>query len=310
MNPIPPPPGPDDGPITARGVAVTWLRVLAAALVVSAVMAISGSFGSGVMKIAPRLIYWLTLTSVGVTMGVVIGVWLVPRRWYETRPGVAWIAIVLALWLPMTAVVGLGEAWMTHRAIDVGLFLRVGPSTLATTAAMTALAFMIRRRDPGETHAAAPGDAPAKFLRRLPAKLAGAKLWAVEAEDHYLRLHTSLGQDLILMRLGDAIAELEGIEGRAPIVHGGWPGGGEPRRTRGRPRRAGARRWRAGAGQPRLRQAVARRRLVLKARQSSAVWAQISMSSSMGAGMRAIPANFEPRCLATPWDARLPASMQ
>jgi DNA-binding LytR/AlgR family response regulator len=42
----------------------------------------------------------------------------------------------------------------------------------------------------------------------------------VEAEDHYLRLHTSLGQDLILMRLGDAVTELEGIEGAR--THRSW----------------------------------------------------------------------------------------
>jgi DNA-binding LytR/AlgR family response regulator len=61
---------------------------------------------------------------------------------------------------------------------------------------------------------------PAKFLERLPLKLRGGEVWAVEAEDHYLRLHTSKGQDLILMRLADAISELEGIEGAQ--VHRSW----------------------------------------------------------------------------------------
>jgi DNA-binding LytR/AlgR family response regulator len=42
----------------------------------------------------------------------------------------------------------------------------------------------------------------------------------VEAQDHYLRLHTSKGQDLILMRLSDAIAELDGIEGAR--THRSW----------------------------------------------------------------------------------------
>jgi DNA-binding LytR/AlgR family response regulator len=70
---------------------------------------------------------------------------------------------------------------------------------------------------PRITHAA---PAPPKFLERLPLKLRGAEVWAVEAEDHYLRLHTSKGQDLILMRLADAVAELEGIEGAQ--VHRSW----------------------------------------------------------------------------------------
>lgn len=59
-----------------------------------------------------------------------------------------------------------------------------------------------------------------KFLERLPLRLRGADLWAVEAEDHYLRLHTSRGQDLILMRLADAVAELDGLEGAQ--VHRSW----------------------------------------------------------------------------------------
>ena len=64
------------------------------------------------------------------------------------------------------------------------------------------------------------GLQPAKFLQRLPLKLRGGEIWAVEAEDHYLRLHTSKGQDLILMRLSDAIDELQGIEGAQ--VHRSW----------------------------------------------------------------------------------------
>lgn len=42
----------------------------------------------------------------------------------------------------------------------------------------------------------------------------------MESEDHYLRLHTSKGQDLILLRLSDAVAELEGIEGAQ--THRSW----------------------------------------------------------------------------------------
>ena len=57
-------------------------------------------------------------------------------------------------------------------------------------------------------------------MDRLPPKLMGGAIHAVEAEDHYLRVHTSKGADLILCRLADAIAELEGIEGAQ--VHRSW----------------------------------------------------------------------------------------
>jgi DNA-binding LytR/AlgR family response regulator len=58
------------------------------------------------------------------------------------------------------------------------------------------------------------------FLKRLPPRLMGGVLHAVEAEDHYLRLHTSKGSDLILFRLADAIGELEGVDGAQ--THRSW----------------------------------------------------------------------------------------
>ena len=39
-------------------------------------------------------------------------------------------------------------------------------------------------------------------------------------EDHYLRVHTALGSDLILLRMRDAVAELDGLEGL--LVHRSW----------------------------------------------------------------------------------------
>lgn len=60
---------------------------------------------------------------------------------------------------------------------------------------------------------------PCPFLDRIPVKL-GRDLLAVEAEDHYLRVHTSLGSDLLLMRMGDAEKELDMMNGRR--VHRSW----------------------------------------------------------------------------------------
>ena len=64
------------------------------------------------------------------------------------------------------------------------------------------------------------GALPPRFLTRLPSRFADAELWAVEAQDHYLRVHTSRGDDLILMRLADALVELDGLEGAR--THRSW----------------------------------------------------------------------------------------
>jgi hypothetical protein len=57
------------------------------------------------------------------------------------------------------------------------------------------------------------------FYDRIPPRLSG-ELLALEMEDHYLRIHTDDGGDLLLMRLRDAVAELAGADGMQ--VHRSW----------------------------------------------------------------------------------------
>lgn len=60
---------------------------------------------------------------------------------------------------------------------------------------------------------------PVRFLEHVPHHL-GNDLLAVEAVDHYLRIHTRVGAALIHMRLSDAIEELQGADGLQ--VHRSW----------------------------------------------------------------------------------------
>ena len=54
---------------------------------------------------------------------------------------------------------------------------------------------------------------PPAFLRKLPPEKRGA-LWAITAEQHYLRIYTSAGDDLVLMRFSDALNDLKGVNGQ------------------------------------------------------------------------------------------------
>ena len=92
-----------------------------------------------------------------------------------------------------------------------------GP-VVAVSAVMTLINLAADQR-PRETHAAAD-QKPPRFADRLPLKLKGAEIYAVSAEDHYLRIHTDRGSDLILMRLADAVGELDGLEGAQ--THRSW----------------------------------------------------------------------------------------
>ncbi|MEL7129484.1 MAG: LytTR family DNA-binding domain-containing protein [Pseudomonadota bacterium] len=73
---------------------------------------------------------------------------------------------------------------------------------------------------PGSDAQAEDGSAEQGFLARLPIEYHGARLYAVSAEDHYLRVHTDRGSALILMRLTDAMRELAAADGLQ--THRSW----------------------------------------------------------------------------------------
>lgn len=82
------------------------------------------------------------------------------------------------------------------------------------------------------------GDHPvSQFLQRLPRKYHEADLYGFSAEDHYLRVYTDRGEDLILLRFADAKKELSDVEGLQ--VHRSWwvmcDGVSESRREKGKP---------------------------------------------------------------------------
>lgn len=89
---------------------------------------------------------------------------------------------------------------------------------------MAVRALIWRRVDPViETRVVVEPPLPeheAAFRRRLSAKRRAARLIAVEAHDHYLRVHTDSGTELVTLRFADALAELERAHGYR--VHRSW----------------------------------------------------------------------------------------
>ena len=72
---------------------------------------------------------------------------------------------------------------------------------------------------PPQTQAGSSARSPARLVTRLNPRL-GSEVLALQGEDHYVRVHTTIGSELVLMRLGDAIQELDGLEGER--VHRSW----------------------------------------------------------------------------------------
>ena len=198
-----------------------YRRSFVVAAVAAVFMSAIGAFDSGKQPLVHRTVFWLVLLVGGTTLGMSIMTLARRLKWFDRRSWAQACILTLLTWAPATLMTWVVINLMVPAA-DWRVETLVGNllPVLLVCAAMTALNYLADR-DPPQTHAAQAGGAPAPaFLERLPARLRGAELYAVEAEDHYLRLHTSKGADLILMRLSDALEELEGIEGAQ--THRSW----------------------------------------------------------------------------------------
>ncbi len=189
-----------------------------------------GPFGTFYdLNTADRYAYWLIATLGGWIQVVAIGVLLDRFVLPVARP--FWLRAIIAATLG-TILLSFEIPWLeaVFRPWNTGFIppvwlltlynlpLTVGVSlafSLAIARDRAAIAAALRARGGApapDDVSQPPAPAPVPFLRRVPPKL-GQALLALEMEDHYLRIHTALGSDLVLCRLGDALAELEGCDG-------------------------------------------------------------------------------------------------
>jgi DNA-binding LytR/AlgR family response regulator len=190
------------------------VRGLFVAAAAALLLALSGAFGTGDYPFYQRLVYWSGVMGAGWIWGETSQPWLARRVDADERP---WLLIFLLTGLvaiPMSLFV-----WAATGLFFDGIlfplsrlpFLLV--PVVSVTLAICILIVFLGRATPVQTHAAADPAQPARFIERLPRRLRAARLIAVQAEDHYLRVHTDIGSDLILMRLSDAIRETDGLDG-------------------------------------------------------------------------------------------------
>jgi hypothetical protein len=198
-----------------------WARNLGIAATVGVFLSFVGAMNTGELPMMTRLIYWVPLMLAGGVLGHGMALLVAKIPMARVNLWIFGAILSLALALPATFAVWGYTSWVLGAWMPLQNLPMLFGSVLVMCCAMTALMIVVSR--PGRvTHAPAPG-APAsavRFMERLPAKLKGAAIYAVSSEDHYLRLHTSKGADLILMRLADAISELEGLEGAQ--THRSW----------------------------------------------------------------------------------------
>lgn len=166
-----------------------------------------------------RTIYWLVAVlgagliciAVDATLGSRInGFWM--------RIGV----VSLVATFPVTPLTYALNAWMLGLPRRPWLLPQLGWQVLVVLLLIMALrAFAWRRIVETRTIVVPPlPEAERAFRMRLSAKRRCAKLIALEAEDHYVRVHTEAGTELLSMRFSEALAELARVHGYR--LHRSW----------------------------------------------------------------------------------------
>ena len=236
-----------DGEARGHGGAVTarrWAIDLAMLVAIGLLMGFLGPFASERAPLVGRYVYWMICMVGGGLIGIVADE-LLSRRMAAT-----WrrVVVVSVLMTPLVSLLVLTtEHLLMGGPFGWSGYLRlvlwqVWPILLAVMVVRA----LVWRRSPARvetrTVIAPPlPEAEATFRRRLSAKRRGARLIAIEAHDHYLKVHTDAGAELITLRFADALDELARAHGWR--VHRSWWVAADA---------VEAVRWRRGGGEIRL----------------------------------------------------------
>jgi len=198
------------------------VRRAALVLGMGVLLGFAGPFGSYPPLSAPvRYAFWIAMVFVGYAAALAAEK-LIPEA-FIPRPELRLGAVAIASAMPLTFVAAWAVSFVRPGHVYQPLQL---PALFGAVAVVQlAIVFTLMRKSsaPPQPPPVRSGDKSGSFppaLRsRLPNRL-GHEIVALEAEDHYLRVHTTVGSDLVLMRLSDAIAAIEPDLGLQ--VHRSW----------------------------------------------------------------------------------------
>ena len=177
-------------------------------LLITLLCAISGPFGTHeALDLAQRFLYWGPVVALSVLGSLLpdrlsrFGGWAVVAGWG------LFILFISALVLALNRMVFGGWDGLGH-------YLYLAGTVGGVVVVINGLLWLAAVAAPQEQSSAETPET--RFLRRLPIG-ERAPLVRIEAQDHYLNVVTTKGASLILMRLGEAVTELQGVRGL--LVH-------------------------------------------------------------------------------------------
>ncbi len=177
-------------------------------LAIAALLTLLGPFNTGdFLRPAPRFAFWLTHVALNYALGFAIHTAFHAGPAKDWPRGVAFAATGLTTGLLISGAV-LVINWAALGHVPEARELPVFVGTVFAIALIVSGVLDLLGHEIGRMTAATPTalETP-PILDRLPVDKRGG-LVALSAEDHYVRVMTDVGEDLVLMRFGDAINEV------------------------------------------------------------------------------------------------------
>ncbi len=202
-----------------------WTKTAAVVFGAGSLLAVLAPWNTHTLGWPLVWVYWVGLIATGY-LCTTAAVWFVRKLGLRARPLVLNLIDGALASLPITAVVLGVNRVLDGRPTDVSDWPITYFYVAVITAAMITLGELIARASHStvshrnQDAIVAQFSQTPPFLERLSPKLQSADLLAISSEDHYLRVHTSRGDELVLMRLRDAINEVSRLDGLQ--VHRSW----------------------------------------------------------------------------------------
>ncbi|MBN2905155.1 MAG: LytTR family transcriptional regulator [Rhodobacteraceae bacterium] len=187
-----------------------------ATLVVWAVLSVwltlSGPFATyEAASLAQRAFYWPLVAGLGVVAGVSLRLAIRRRMpylsyWQASAISASTLSVVLAVPAARLTAAMAGQS-QDPGAVPSGI--EAAGAIFAVAIGMNALRYVL---SPGHARSAPPAPPLPVLLDRLAVDKR-APVIRLSSSDHYVRVVTELGEEEVLIRFADAIAELEGAQG-------------------------------------------------------------------------------------------------
>ncbi|MEL7430603.1 MAG: LytTR family transcriptional regulator DNA-binding domain-containing protein [Pseudomonadota bacterium] len=191
-------------------------------ILVAIILFVSGPFGTATSMAFPeRFAYWVIIAGCTFAVGLFCSLFL-----GEVLTGLGMgdlasrVVSGAASGFPVTAVVWFVSRYLFDRdVLQTGVELLVLAFQCVLIAASVSLIFYLLTKKPEEVQVPLRENERSLFIQRLPLHL-GTDLISLQSQDHYLKVTTKKGSELLLMRMGDACQELEAVDGMQ--VHRSW----------------------------------------------------------------------------------------